>query len=160
MTPEDLPENLTETLHRQIPLVAALGARVLGFDGRCLRVTAPLAPNVNHRGVAFGGSLATLGIVAGWALVSEALAREGLAAEVMIHRSECDYAQPVAADFIAVSTLPDADWPRFVSTLRRQRRARIAIDTVISAGGLAAVTHRGSYAAIPERIPSGPTEPT
>ena len=40
-----------------MPPVAALQIAVDGFDGDCLRLSAPLAVHVNDKGCAFGGSL-------------------------------------------------------------------------------------------------------
>lgn len=144
------PEDLTAYLHTRIPLTAALGARVLSFDSRQMEIAAPLAPNRNHRGTAFGGSLATLGILGGWSLLHTALERQKLVAKIVVQHSDCEFREPVAADFIALSVLPEAEWPHFLATLRRHRRARIAIETRIRANGRPVVTHRGRYAAFLE----------
>jgi hypothetical protein len=50
-------EALTAYLHERIPLTRALSAAAEAWDGRTLRMGAPLAPNRNHLGTAFGGSL-------------------------------------------------------------------------------------------------------
>lgn len=141
------PEDLTAHLHATIPLTAAMAATVHSFDGRRMEIGAPLGPNRNLHGTAFGGSLATLGILGGWSLVASALEAEGLRARIVVQHSDCEFREPVAADFIAVSQLPEAEWPRFVATLTRHRRARIAIETVISADHRPVVCHRGRYAA-------------
>lgn len=144
------PEALTAHLHATIPLTAAVAATVHSFDGRRMEIGAALAPNRNLHGTAFGGSLATLGILGGWALVASALEAEGLDARIVVQHSDCEFREPVTADFSAVSLLPDADWPRFVATLRRHRRARIAIETTIQADHRAVVCHRGRFAAFLE----------
>ena len=56
-------------LHDQIPLTQAMGVRLESYDASGLILTAPLAPNHNHLGTAFGGSLATLAILAGYTLL-------------------------------------------------------------------------------------------
>jgi len=147
------PEALTAYLHANIPLPAALAARVVAFDGSRMEIAAPLAANRNHRGTAFGGSLATLGILGGWSLLSTALRAEGLDdVHIVVQHSDCDFREPVTADFTAISTVPDAEWPRFVTALRRRRRARIEIETQISADERVAVVHRGRYAAFIETL--------
>ena len=148
------PEQLTGYLHAHIPLTAALAARVVAFDTRQMEIAAPLAPNQNHRGTAFGGSLATLGILGGWSLLNTALERQNLFAKIVVQHSDCEFREPVTADFTALSVLPEAEWPRFLATLRRHGRARIAIETRISANGRAVVTHRGRYAAFLESTES------
>ncbi|MGD8828046.1 MAG: YiiD C-terminal domain-containing protein, partial [Gammaproteobacteria bacterium] len=60
---------LSEYLHHSIPLIAHMGVEVcpVGEDG--IRLRAPLAPNSNHIGTAFGGSLHGLATLACWGLV-------------------------------------------------------------------------------------------
>lgn len=152
------PETLTARLHATIPLTAAVAATVHSFDGHRMEIGAALAPNRNLHGTAFGGSLATLGILGGWALVASALEAEGLVARIVVQHSECEFREPVTADFCAVSLLPEADWPRFVATLRRHRRARIAIETTIKADHRPVVCHRGRFAAFLEPAATGAPE--
>ena len=52
---------------REIPLARAMALTVAGYDGATLALAAPLAPNGNDKGCAFGGSLASLMTLAGWA---------------------------------------------------------------------------------------------
>jgi thioesterase domain-containing protein len=142
------PAAFTDYLHRHIPLTAALGARVTRSEADRIEISAPLTPNLNHRNTAFGGSLATLGIVSGWALLHQSLAREGLHPKIVIQRSECDFIEPVAAEFCAISRLPDAEWGKFLKTLRRYHRARIAIDTALCSNEQPVVRHRGVFVAV------------
>ena len=50
-------QELTETLHREVPLTREMGISVAAYDGHELRVAADFEPNVNIHGTAFGGSL-------------------------------------------------------------------------------------------------------
>src|SRR5437879_2446420 len=111
------PQALTEYLHRHIPLTAALGAQVTRCDPQEVEIAAPLAPNLNHRSTAFGGSLAALSIVSGWAVLHVALQREQIEARLVVQRSETDFASAVTGPLIAVSRLPVAAWDRFLVTL-------------------------------------------
>lgn len=144
------PEALTAQLHATIPLTAAMATEVRSFDGQRLEISAPLDANRNLHGTAFGGSLATLGILGGWSLVASALDALGIRARIVVQHSECEFREPVSADFVAVSELPAAEWPRFVATLRRHRRARVAIETTILAEHRTMASHRGRYAAFLE----------
>jgi thioesterase domain-containing protein len=142
------PGEFTAYLHQNIPLTAAVGATVVRNEVGELEVAAPLTPNLNHRNTAFGGSLATLGIVSAWALLRASLMREDMQPKIVIQRSECDFLDPAAAELSAVSLLPPDEWQRFMKTLRRYRRARIGIDTTIRCNGSAVVQHRGLFVAI------------
>ena len=142
------PQALTEYLHRNIPLTAALGAQVTRCAPEEVEICAPLAPNLNHRATAFGGSLAALSILSGWAVLHLALEREQIEARLVVQRSETDFSSAVTGTLVAVSKLPQEAWSRFVATLRKRRRARIAVATEIRQDGAAAVTHLGTYVAL------------
>ena len=142
------PDALTEYLHQHIPLTAALGVRAVRCDTYEVEIGAPIKPNLNHRGTAFGGSLATLGIVSGWALLHLAMQRERLAARLVIQKSECDFAEPVDDEFAATSRLTEKEWLRFVATFKRYQRARITIHTDIRVRESTAVRHQGTYVAL------------
>ena len=49
-----------------IPLTRAMGLRVESLGEGGIRMNAPLEPNVNDKGTAFGGSLAAILTLAGW----------------------------------------------------------------------------------------------
>lgn len=144
------PRELTDYLHAQVPLTAAMQVQVVRSDADEVQLGAPLTANRNLHGTAFGGSLATLGMICGWALLHLAMREEKLVAQLVIQRSECDYERPVDGDFTAASRLPREAWPDFVAVLKRRGRARITVRTEIrAAGGEApAVVHRGRYVAV------------
>lgn len=141
-------EALTAYLHAHIPVTGSLGAAAVLYDGARLRLAAPLAPNLNHRGTAFGGSLSALAIVAGWALVHVKLRELGIESRLVIQRSTLDFEAPVDGDFTATATLPAAAaWDRFLLTLERHGRARLKVATTIACASGAGGTHEGTYAA-------------
>ena len=57
---------LEKRILTDIPLARHIGVRVVEFDGSSLALGAPLAANSNHKGTAFGGSLFSLAVLAGW----------------------------------------------------------------------------------------------
>ena len=142
------PEALTEYLHRNIPLTAAMQLRVLQCGDGSIELVAPLAPNRNHRDTAFGGSLATLGIVTGWALLQQSLGQEGVEARVVVQKSECEFLEPVAEEFFSAGSLPAAEWTRFLDTLSKRGRARITIHSALRCAGREVVRHSGTFVAI------------
>lgn len=141
-------QQLEQTLHREIPLTRAMGVTVVRLDARGLVLGAPLAPNLNHKRTAFGGSLATLATLAGWGLV-QVLLRDQAPVTVVIQDSAVDYRHPVTADFEALASWPAAaDRTRFLATLVRNGRARIALDVQIRAGDQVAVQFHGRFVAV------------
>lgn len=113
-----------------MPPVAALGVRVAGFDGETFRLAAPLAANVNDKGCAFGGSLASVMTLAGWGMVTLKIEAAGLDADVYVADSSIRYRAPVYSD-LEVAAVRDeeagVDWPGFLAMLRSRGRARIGI---------------------------------
>lgn len=128
-----------------------------------VRIEAPLEPNLNHRLTAFGGSVAALAILSGWALVHTRLRHAGMRARTVIQRSALDYTAPIESAFTAVCDAPDpAAWARFVRTLERRGRARIGVDARVEVGGHAAASFEGAYVAMLEtdsRRPPGGAAP-
>lgn len=135
---------------RKMPPVAALGARPLAYDGRVLRLGAPLAANVNDKGCAFGGSLSGLMTLAAWGWISLNLRLLGLAADVYVADSQVKYVAPLYDDLVAEAAPVGAESiAPFLETLERHGKARIAMQARIAmpAGGEAAVLS-GRFVAI------------
>jgi hypothetical protein len=55
-----LREAAQAQLLADIPLTRFMHLAITGWDGDSLRMSAPLAPNINDKGCAFGGSLASV----------------------------------------------------------------------------------------------------
>lgn len=140
---------LTQYLHENIPLTAAMAIRVEPTEPGRLRLSAPQAPNRNPHNTVFGGSLATLAIAAGWTLLFEALQGEGLDAALVIQHFACDYRAPAAAEFSAEAVLPE-DWPQFVEQLRSRRRARLNLAIQLSCAGQQVLSAQARYVAMLE----------
>lgn len=101
-------------------------------DDDHLTLRAPLAPNVNDKGCAFGGSLVSVMTLSGWALVELALRRRGLDCDVFVAESSVRYLAPLWEDFFSEARLAaDANWATFFTTLESRGRARIAVDCVV-----------------------------
>ncbi len=139
---------LTSFLRNSIPLTHALDVQVTEAEPGRVRLVAPLEPNLNHHGTAFGGSLATVGILAGWTVLHMSLEDAGVKAALVVRHVELDYLQPVAGDLIADSALPTDAWPAFLETLRSGRRARLVIESRLL-GAAEAVRVKATYVALP-----------
>ncbi len=112
-------------------------------------LTAPIAPNVNHRATAFGGSVAAQAILAGWALVHVRLEHEGVHARTVIQRSTVSYLEPIHDDFEArAGSVDPARWRRFRRSLARWGRGRIRVDVEVRSGALLVARLVGDYVAL------------
>ncbi len=140
---------LTSYIHKHIPLTAQLSAVVESYDGRSVVVSAPIEPNVNHRNTAFGGSIAALGILSGWALLFLKLKDLGIRSRVVIRKSSTDFVDPIDSGFRAICCMPDSDeWEKFISTLQRHGKARITVQSKIEGADGKGGLHEGVYVAV------------
>ena len=130
------PDQLTQYLHAQIPLSAAMQVEVRSTMPDAVVLAAPLAPNINHKSTVFGGSASAVAILAAWSILHVRLRAEGLACEVVIQSNRMDYESPIRGDFTASAALIDPSvWPLFVKTLTRRGRARIEVESILSCQG-------------------------
>lgn len=145
----DLARELEAVLRHEIPLSRQMGLTVQGYDGVCLKLQAPLAPNINHKATAFAGSLNAVTTLAGWGTVWLLLAERGLHGTIVIQESSTRYQLPVGHDFTATCRVPQADEAeRFLAGLRRRGKARLALKVEILDGdGRIAVAFTGMYVA-------------
>jgi thioesterase domain-containing protein len=126
--PQQLADDLLDFIRTRIPLARAMDLRLHHRSRDSLVLAAPLAPNVNDKGCAFGGSLASLMTLAGWALVELQLQERGEDCDVFVGESTVRYLEPVWSDFQAQAQLAeDADWDTFFDTLGTRGKARVEV---------------------------------
>ncbi|WP_424683783.1 YiiD C-terminal domain-containing protein [Frateuria sp. YIM B11624] len=134
--PQLLADDLLRFIRDKIPLARAMDLRLHRCGHDSLALVAPLAPNVNDKGCAFGGSLASLMTLAGWALVELALQRRGEDCDVFVGDSQVRYLEPVWSDFLAEARLAEgAGFDTFFATLAERGKARIDVRCVVPGSG-------------------------
>lgn len=143
---------LERYLRGQIPLSKAMGVRVLRADPTCVRLCAPLAPNLNHRETFFGGSAAALATLAAFGLAHLRLEEEaGLDVHLVIQRSKMEYLEPAAAEVEAECVAPPApEWARLVRTVRRWGRGRIELAVELRAQAKMVGSFAGEFVVLTE----------
>ncbi|MHB1168527.1 MAG: YiiD C-terminal domain-containing protein [Longimicrobiales bacterium] len=125
---------LQEYLHRHIPVSQAMGITVVSASHEMIVLRAALAPNLNHRSTAFGGSVASLAVLAGWSLLRLGLDSFTPTPQIVIQRSTMDYTAPINADFTATCRRPeDAAWQRFLRAFERRGRGRLVVQVDVTA---------------------------
>jgi thioesterase domain-containing protein len=142
-------KELERYLRERIPLSAAMGTTVERADAEGVRLCAPLAPNVNHHGTLFGGSISALSLLSAWTMVQLGLREAGIPSQVVIQRNSVEYLRPIEGDLLAHCPRPPAaEWERFLATLRRRGRARIIVPAELLSGGEQVATFHGSFVAM------------
>lgn len=140
---------LERVLTRDIPLGGAMDLSVTRLDDEGVELMLPLEPNINDKGTAFGGALASAMILAGWALARLMIRRAGLSAELVIGRCETRFLTPVTGPFRACCRWPSAgEIDRFVIKIERSGRSGMTLHPEIAAGTEVAATLSARYAAL------------
>lgn len=142
------PSDLRNYLYRHIPLSAAMEISVDRVADDTVILRAPLAPNINHRETAFGGSVSALAILAAWALLHTRLRASGFVARLVIQRNSMDYLLPIAAAFTAASSVLPGEWDKFQHMLARKHRARIAVACAVMCAGETVARLNGDFVAL------------
>ena len=139
---------LAQYLHQQIPMSRTMEVGALEVTMDAVRLSAPLAPNVNHRATVFGGSASALAILAAWSLLHVRLRASFPAVSIVIQRQSTSYNRPIQRAFSARAALaqPD-DWPRFVRLLARRGKARITVASTLDYAGEQAGQFSGDFVA-------------
>ncbi|KRA99390.1 thioesterase [Devosia sp. Root685] len=144
------PEALRSYLHDHIPLSRAMAVEVLEASAEHVLLQAPLAPNINMHGTMFGGSAATLALLAAWSVMHLKLEAEGIASQLVIHRTATEYLLPISGLAQASASLDDSGWPTFLQTYQRRGRARLTVTAELLYEGKLAGRLTGEFVAISE----------
>ncbi|WP_299772131.1 YiiD C-terminal domain-containing protein [uncultured Pseudoteredinibacter sp.] len=129
-------EEFTSEIHRDIPLSQHMGFRFCKFNcaiesGADLYTELPLAPNLNDKNTAFGGSIATLATLSGWSLVTLISRQLDLSSEVVVYHSEQSFDAPITADLHSIAKVPTEDLESFADKLEKEGRAKLTVDVEI-----------------------------
>jgi len=138
---------LESFIHEKIPVSRLMGVRVESSGSGHLVLTAPLDVNHNHLGTAFGGSLATVATLAGYAALWMAL--EDREAHIVIRRSSLEYKLPVRGEIRALCEIPNGKPAgTFRKTFERHEKARMNLTVAIVEDGRECVTFSGDFVAL------------
>ncbi|WHZ19385.1 MAG: putative acetyltransferase [Rhodanobacteraceae bacterium] len=122
MNPNDSAAAALEShILENIPLADAMDLKVRRYTGDMLEMTAPLAPNVNDKGCAFGGSMASLLTLAGWGLVELGLRARGVACDIYVGDSQLRYHEPVWSELRGVARFAEGDALEKLSAALKER---------------------------------------
>jgi thioesterase domain-containing protein len=139
LTPTDpalQPAELEQYLHRHIPLSRAMAVTVESVSPLSVVLRAPLPPNINHHDTVFGGSAASVALLAGWSLLHVRLRAPGLASRLVIQRHSMEHERPIDGAFTARAQLDESDcWEPFLKMLSRRGKARVTVSTLLEQSG-------------------------
>ena len=138
---------LTRVWADRMPITTALGIAIAELDAQRLSLVMPLAPNRNHKGTVFAGSLSALATLAGWSVVWLMLRDAGVTAHVVIQDAQIRYLAPTRSDVTATTEFPDpAVWQRALNGLQRRGKARLTLSAELrDDNGAVVATFSGRY---------------
>lgn len=138
-------EGLEAYLHREVPISAAMGLRVVRLDPHELVLAAPLAGNTTDKGTAFSGVMLSLLALSGYSVTLLAVAPTG--ADVVIGHAEADFRAPLEGDIEAACPRPDAQRAAALcEELRARGRARWELSPrIVARDGTTCVRFTGTY---------------
>jgi thioesterase domain-containing protein len=143
---------LQQLIDREIMLAKPMGIIVESAEESGVVLRAPLAPNANHKGTAFGGSLYSIAVLTGWAWITRFLATRELDAEAVIQESSMRFLAPVHGEMRSSIEIPAAaDIDKFEKMLLRAARGRIRLQVNVHAGATLAAVFDGLFAAAMRR---------
>ncbi len=133
-----------------VPLTRAAGLSVKTYDGQRLVLEAPLEPNINDKGTAFGGSTYVLCVAAAWGMSSLKSQELGLEGELVVAKAEIEYLRPLSESIQAEVLAPDQEMlAHFADSYKRHGKARFDLEVVVNnSEGKACAKFMGRYALI------------
>lgn len=131
-----------------VPLTRAAELSFVSYDGKTLVCEAPLAPNINDKGTAFGGSTFVLCVAAAWGMSKIKSQELGLEGELVVAKSEIEYLRPLSETLRAEVVSPNDEAMRdFKQCFETRGRASFVLESVINNHeGKPAVRFKGKYA--------------
>jgi thioesterase domain-containing protein len=143
------PPELENYLHAHIPISKAMQVAVVAVQPDTVILSAPLAPNINHRDTVFGGSASAVAILAAWSLLHTRLATQGIASRLVIQKNTMSYAQPIDGTFTARATITHSqEWAQFLRMLERKGKARVTVVSELHFAGQVAGRLEGEFVAL------------
>ena len=114
---------------KDIPLLTAMDLSFGDYADLTLTMQAPLAPNINNKGTAFGGSIASICLFAGWAVATIAFVEHGIRnTEIVVYKNEMTFERPARGNLTVNAYMKPADFNACLSRLKTGDAGRIRLD--------------------------------
>ncbi len=133
---------------RDIPLLTAMQMSFVGYDDLALTMEAPLAPNINNKGTAFGGSIASICLFGGWAVATLGFMDNGVDnTEIVVFRNSMTFERPARGLLTVEARVEPAEFEPVLTRLRDGDPGRIRFDVNVDTfhDGKRCATMRGVY---------------
>ncbi len=153
IAPDESIESFSQRTVDGIPLLQNMQVHFEEPDQNTIIARAPLEPNMNHKGIGFGGSLAALAAITGWSIVTRTIQRAGIDASTIIAHEAMTYRAPITSDFYAKTIIEDAHADDLLNQLKKSRRKKVKVHVVIQDEQGIGCEFTGTYVSIPTTDP-------
>jgi thioesterase domain-containing protein len=100
----------------------------IDYDNLTLTMEAPLAPNINNKGTAFGGSIASICLFGGWAVSTLAFTDNSIHnTEIVVYKNEMTFERPARGHLTINAYIKPDDFDACLARLKANDRKRIRL---------------------------------
>jgi thioesterase domain-containing protein len=112
-----------------IPLLTAMQLSFISYDKLTLTMEAPLAPNINNKGTAFGGSIASICLFGGWAVATLAFIDNDIHnTEIVVYKNEMRFERPARGHLTVKARIESEELQPCLARLLANDRKRIRLN--------------------------------
>jgi len=145
----NISKKLTEFFQTHLPITQFMELDVDTYDGQQLTLKAPLAPNINDKQTAFGGSLYNACVMACWGFAHLKTLEAGIDGNQVVVSGSIKYKRPVTGEIKATCTSPGAEAEHhFIDGFTRHGKGKIELTAKVMCEGKVAVEFEGTYAVL------------
>ena len=138
-------------LHSEIPITRKMGIEVQKLTTNEVKLKAPIALNTNHMKSAFGGSVDSLFLTAGWSYIRLVVDHFDPLPLIIGNKARTTFQRPITQDFSAQLVIPDKkEVDKFLDEYKRFGKARISLEAVIKDDGKTYAVFKGDYVVVKE----------
>ena len=149
MSHDELTAKLLAFFEAHVPLTQFMELDVEQYTGDQLILTAPLAPNINDKQTAFGGSLYNACVMACWGFAYLKTLEANLDGNQVVVSGNIKYKRPVTGKIRAICQSPGQEAiDHFVDGFTRHGKGKVTLHATIECDGKVAVEFEGKYAVL------------
>jgi thioesterase domain-containing protein len=141
---------LDEFFARSLPISQYLNMRSYRYTGDSFSLAIDLAPSINDKLTAFGGSLYCVSVMNCWGMVYLQGRQRGINPNLVVSGAEIEYLLPVDDEIIVANCQQagNTDWDIVFDAVNNGSKARVKLNSSIYCKGREAVRFKGEYVVI------------
>lgn len=139
-------QDLQEKIRSTIPLSDAMQFNIVDLTEKSILVHAPLSPNVNIHGTGFAGSIYSLAVLTGWAMVTHIIDSQGIDGDLVVGKAEIRYRKPVVGDIECRCSVPGYLYEAFNRDMKTNGKAKLSLE--IEVGDSQAILNATFFASV------------